>query len=246
VDERQLAELFRATAGQAPPASFDERDVAAASRKVTQRRRSLLAGGGGFAVVLLVVGLLFGVGGLGPTSGGSSGTVGVAAGPGRPDSVRTNGNSVGPALAVPEGGSQRSPNFPTTSPLQGGVSVGEAGPGAGSTHAGCGPTDGALAVALASELPSVGAPVAAPAALVCPSGSRSVTYALPTGHVTAVLVPSATGGVVGDPTPGSRAAQGTAASGKWTVVVVAEPAAGGAAPQADRLTAVAQAVAARS
>ncbi|HEX3649844.1 MAG TPA: hypothetical protein VHV49_15570, partial [Pseudonocardiaceae bacterium] len=218
MDERQLAELFRAAAGQAPPASFDEQDVAAAARKVTQRRRSVLAGGGGLAVVLLVVGLVFGAGGFRHTLSG--GSAGEAAAPAHSGPTVTNGHTLGPALAGPEGVTP--PSFPVTSPLQGGVGTGEAGHGAGSTHAGCGPTDGGLAVALASELPSVGAPVAAPAALICPSGARTATYAVSGGHVTAVLVPSATGGVVGDPTAGSRSHQGVSVSGKWTVVVVAQ------------------------
>ncbi|HEX5118760.1 MAG TPA: hypothetical protein VFW65_26555 [Pseudonocardiaceae bacterium] len=244
MDERQLAELFRATAGQAPPASFDENDVATASRKVTQRRRTVLASGGGLAVVLLAVGLVFGAGGFGHTlSGGGPAEAAVGSGPvGSP----TNGRTFGPALAGPDGVTPRTPSFPTTSPLQGGAGAGEAGHGAGSTHAGCGPTDGGLAVALASELPSVGAPVASPAALICPAGSRTATYAVSGGHVTAVLVPSATGGVVGDPTPGSLSHQGVSVSGKWTVVVLAQPASpGGAAPLADRLTAIQEAVAGR-
>jgi hypothetical protein len=243
VDERQLAELFRATAGQAPPASFDENDVASASRKVTQRRRTVLASGGGLAVVLLAVGLVFGAGGFGHTLSG--GSVGVAVGS-APAGSRTNGHSFGPALAGPEGVTPRTPSFPATSPLQGGAGAGEAGHRAGSTHAGCGPTDGGLAVALASELPSVGAPVASPAALICPPGARTVTYAVSGGHVSAVLVPSATGGVVGDPTAGSRSHRGASVSGKWTVVVLAVPASpGGAAPLADRLTAIQEAVAGR-
>lgn len=244
MDERQLAELFRAAAGQAPPASFDEHDVATASRKVTQRRRTVLAGGGGLAIVLLAVGLVFAVGGFGHTLSGG-GTAAVAEAPNGTSGGRAQGHTVGPELAGP-GVTRREPSFPTTSPLQGGGAGGEAGHGAGSTHAGCGPTDGELAVALASELPSVGAPVAAPVALVCPSGARSAAYAVPGGHVTAVLVPSATGGVVADPTAGARSHQGVAASGRWTVVVVAEPGTpGSAAPLAGRLAAIQQAIAGR-
>ncbi|HKN96451.1 MAG TPA: hypothetical protein VJX10_04990, partial [Pseudonocardiaceae bacterium] len=181
MDERQLAELFRAVAGQAPPASFDEHDVATASRKVTQRRRAVLASGGGLAVVLLAVGLVFGAGGFGHTLSGG-GTTAVAVAPNRTSGGRANGHTVGPELAGP-GVTRQEPSFPTTSPLQGGAAAGSAGHGAGSTHAGCGPTDGELAVALASELPAVGVPEPVPGALICPSGARSAAYAVPGGHV---------------------------------------------------------------
>ncbi|MER7015387.1 hypothetical protein ABT324_28470 [Saccharopolyspora sp. NPDC000359] len=45
MDERKLEELFRDSVQSAPPASFDEHDVARASRRITARRRVAAVGG---------------------------------------------------------------------------------------------------------------------------------------------------------------------------------------------------------
>jgi hypothetical protein len=243
VDERKVADLFRAAAGDAPPASFDEHDVAAASRRATQRRRSMLAGGGGLAVVIVAFVVLLGTGVFGHTLRGGTPTAASA----------QSGQRGAPfgqhSLAGPQEGTARpevrGPNsFPTTPPVQGGGGVGGVGPGAGSTLAGCGPTDRELAVALASALPSVGAPTSPPAAIVtCDRPTRSASYLVTdgqhTGYVTALLLPA------GDPghysaIDGSRAESVHSTSGRWLVTVVSGPAgAGGVPPLTDRLSAIA-------
>jgi hypothetical protein len=247
VDEQRLGELFRAAAGDTPPATFDERDIATKSRQVTQRRRSLIAGGGGLAVVVLAVGLLLGTGVFGHTLG--RGPASSAAGALAPEHTATGGHTFAPALGAPNVVGPRGSSFPPTAPMQGGAPGGEAGHGAGSTHAGCGPTDRELAVALAGELPSVGAPVAGPATLTCPPGSRTAAYLVPdgstTGYVIAVLAPRSATGQVRDTASGSLAYDIPSRSGRWTLYVVSQPTGGRAAgPLAARLAGYGQSLAA--
>jgi hypothetical protein len=249
VDEEKLANLFQAAVADPPPASFDERDIAAKSKQVTAQRRALLAGGGGLAVVILAVALLLGTGVFGHTSSST-----VAGGPA--DSARlpsdqsfgkapglASGNA-GPAVISPT-------HFPGSTPKQGGGENGGVGPDAGGTHAGCGPTDRQLAVALANELPSVGAPVAAPAALSCIPGSRTATYHVhvggsPDGYVMALLVPLNAPTLFSDQTKGTSGSTGPARSGKWTVVVLSQPlGAAGTGPVVNQIAGIQQAIAAK-
>jgi hypothetical protein len=224
VDDQRLSELFRVAVGDAPPASFDEKDIVAASHRVTDRRRSLLLGGGGLVVVLLALGLLLGTGLLRHTVGsGVSGANAVAGGPTPLSTGR------GPEAAVP--GLIQS--FPWSTSVQGGVGTGKVGTADG-THAGCGPVDGDLAVALAGELPSAGAQVPVPTSVRCPAGSRSAAVTVPGGVVIAVLVPIGSGF--------SHPGLDVATSGKWTVLVQGAPA---SAVPAGQLAAVRQHLAAR-
>ncbi|MER7083310.1 hypothetical protein SAMN02982929_05421 [Saccharopolyspora kobensis] len=55
MDERKLEELFRDSVQSVPPASFDEHDVARASRRITARRR-MTALGGTVAVAAVLAG----------------------------------------------------------------------------------------------------------------------------------------------------------------------------------------------
>ncbi|GAA4857989.1 MULTISPECIES: hypothetical protein [Saccharopolyspora] len=57
MDDRELRELFREAVSAAPESSFDERDVARASRRITARRRIAAAGGTFAAAAVLVGGL---------------------------------------------------------------------------------------------------------------------------------------------------------------------------------------------
>ncbi len=247
MDEQKVTELFRAAAGDAPPASFDEHDVAARSRRVTLRRRSMLAGGSGVAVVVLAVGLLLGTGVFGHTlRGGTPSAAGAlaqstqqGAEPFAQHSLDGPG-SAGPALRGPT-------NFPATSPVQGGGGAGGVGPGAGGILQGCGPTDRELAVALASALPSVGAPAVPPESITaCDSTMRTASYLVTdgqhSGYVTAMLDqhPDGNGFFM---TPGSHADTGVSASGKWHVSVVVAPASPGQVPPlVSRLPAIMSAV----
>jgi hypothetical protein len=220
VDERKLEELFRSAVRDAPPASFDHTDVTAAAERISRRRRSMLASGGGLAVVVLAVGLFLGLGGLRQTQGGTSSTAGYAAAP-RSDSAGTK--FVPQPFADQRGGAAGGTSgFPSGPPMQGGGSSGKVGPGADSTRSGCGPTDEQLAVALANELSSVGAPAAIPATLTCPSGTRSASFYVGADRVTALLVPAAAAGRVS--TQGAASSDGRSASGAWQVYVLGTPA----------------------
>jgi hypothetical protein len=229
VDEQKLTGLFQSAVRDAPPASFDVHDVAiaaAAEKRATMRRRTWILGGGGFVVAFLAVGLILGGGTLGDALRGTS-SAGSAAG------QSTVGNNLAPRVSG--GQVQRVPGngtgFPTATPLQGGGGVGGVGPGADGTPGGCGPTDGQLAVALANELSSVGAPPqAAPASIGCPAGSRVAAYLVhdgsDVGYVVAVVTPA------GKPTAGDAAigvARAVApASGGRQITVLSVPAAAGA------------------
>jgi hypothetical protein len=89
VDERKLEELFRESVRSVPPASFDEHDVARASRRVTARRRVAAVGATVVAAVVLVGGIGVGTGLF------SSPTSNVASQPqNAPIMPRTDGPSV--------------------------------------------------------------------------------------------------------------------------------------------------------
>ncbi len=237
-DERKLTELFRSAVADAPPASFDAPDVAAAADRMTRHRRRLLAGGSGAAVVVLAVGLFLGTGGFGHTLGGPT-SGGVAIAPARQSDTAGSRLSGGPFAQQETGAGHARTGFPAESPLQGGDPTGKVGPSAGSTSQGCGPADRELAVALANELPSAGAQVPDPVAVKCPAGSRSATYAVSGGTVTALLVRPAdvsavrTGGLAFTDTP--------SASGSWNLFLLTTP--GGA--DAGSLLTVGQRIAAK-
>jgi hypothetical protein len=236
VDERKLTDLFQSAVRNVPPASFDERDVAAAARRVTVRKRSMIAGGSGFVVVAIAVGVLVGSGTLGHTLRGTSTSAasGAAAGQRSDTGQTTFGENKAPRAATGGGPQDQSPktgtSFPTTTPMQGGGGVGGVGPAAGSTPSGCGPTDRQLAVALANELASVGAPQGRPASLGCPAGSRTAGYLVhdgtATGYVVAVVTP-ASAPAPGDATVGTVRAEATGSAGRG-ITVLSVPSAGSA------------------
>jgi hypothetical protein len=253
VDEKKLADLFQSVVADPPPASFDERDVALAAKRADTLRRSRIVGSGALGVVVLaVVGLFLVTGGFGHTAGSGTDASAGAALP--PRSTSNDNGQVFPPLAATNGGPQViSPtHFPHSTPKQGGGEGGRAGP-AGGTHAGCGPTDAELAVALANELPSVGAKTAVPTAVSCPDGSRSAAYVVHNtttgagdGTVVAILVPVDATGLFSDSTPGLAGDTGKSHSGRYTVVLLSQPADGStAAPLATQLSAVQRALAAK-
>jgi hypothetical protein len=234
MDEQKLRDLFASAVRDVPPASFDDADIATESRRVTVRRRKAMFGGSAVAVVVIAAGLVFGTGVLGHNLGGTP-TEGNASGAAQGQSTFGR-NAVGPRTdtqggnhaqnEVPNTGTE--PHFPTTTPLQGGGTVGGVGPGAGGTPSGCGPTDGKLAVALANELAAVGAPEAMPPGLSCAAGSRSAGYLVhdgsASGYVVAVVT---TAGQTAPTETNVGAAKASApASGGRTVTVLSVPAAG--------------------
>lgn len=228
MDEQKLADLFRAAAADAPPAAFDAHDIAAASRRITARRRSLVAGGSAMAGAVLVVGLVVGFGGVGHT-GGSEASAGSAGGS---RAATTDANRARPMLP--------NEDFSAPTPKQGGDGGGKTG----SNPAGCGPTDGQLAAALANELPSVGAITPIPDTISCPADTRSAAYQVTGGTVGVLLVPatSATGLKV-DPKVTTSPQQ--TKSGATLIVFSQSTAATQTAtpPEADRLTTIASALA---
>ncbi|HEY0806202.1 MAG TPA: hypothetical protein VGD84_14100, partial [Pseudonocardiaceae bacterium] len=106
--------------------------------------------------------------------------------------------------------------------------VGGVGPGAGGTPSGCGPTDSELAVALANELASVGAPPATTPGLTCPAGARSAGYLVHDGSASGYIVAVVTTpgeSVPNDTAVGAAKASAPASKGR-TVTVLSVPAAG--------------------
>ena len=226
MDDQKLAELFRAAAADAPPAAFDAQDVATASRRITARRRSVIAGGSALAGVVLVVGLVVGFVGVGHTGGNEMSAGSAGAGGSR--AATADANHAQPMLP--------NEDFSAPTPKQGGGGDGKTG----SNPAGCGPTDGQLAAALAHELPSVGAPAAIPDTITCPANTRAAAYQVTGGTVGVLLVPAGRTGLKVDPaviTSPQRAGSGA------TLIVFSQPAGTGTAPEVDHLAAIATALA---
>jgi hypothetical protein len=235
VDEQKLAELFRAAAADTPPAAFDAHDVVAASRRITARRRSLIAGGSALAGVVLVVGLVVGL--------GHTGDSGVPASSAAAGSARTG--TPGANRAQPM---MPDEDIPNPTPKQGGDGAGRTGGNA----AGCGPTDGQLAAALANELPSVGARTTVPNTITCPADTRSAAYRVSGGTVGVLLIPAGESGVRVD--PGVVTSPHRTASGASLIVFSAPDVGSGitpntshpeTAPDAGQLAGVATGLAAR-
>lgn len=126
MDERKLEELFRDTAHAAPPASFDERDIAKGARRVTARRRVAAAGVASVAVLAGGVG----IGVVNGVFGGQS-TQPTAAAPQQQEDDRSGRSSTNQDTGV-----LMDPGTPR--------------------GAGCATPDQGLADALADRLPEVG------------------------------------------------------------------------------------------
>ncbi|SDC88475.1 hypothetical protein [Actinokineospora iranica] len=240
MDERKLAELFNDVVRDAPPASFDAGDVAAASARLTRKRNGVLAGSAlGFA--LLAGGVAAGLALTGP-DGPEHGTAAQA--PSTAGSAPERNKEAAPNEVPTDGPgvfSDRSgTDSPMVTPKQGGSSDGDAGPGAGGTPGGCGTADRELAAALAGELPaatSEGEVQSSP--LSCPTGS--VSAALPVsdgprhGVLSIMLTPGGVPQMLQPPWADRAGAQGVvtvSASGR-TIVLSIESAPGSAAPPLD-------------
>src|SRR6266700_1636897 len=114
MDEQKLRDIFSSAVRDVPPASFDDRDVAAVAKRLTARKRSMLIGGSVF-VAVIGVGIVIGTGTLGSDStGGTSSAAGQAVA-GSQTFGRNNDapGARGPQAQVPKNGT----NFPAT-PLQ--------------------------------------------------------------------------------------------------------------------------------
>lgn len=223
--ERELEELFRDAADTAPPATFDEQDIARGSRRVTARRRMAVAGGSLVAAGVLAVG-------VGAGTGMWTSEVDQRAGP--PQQQRDANQQQNPR----GGGGADGPTVLTL-------------PGAGG---GCGKPDPELASALNRQLPSVSPTTTPISATSCPNGSRTAAFHVrqegTSGKVSAIVSPI---GSVNPELrePGtSRRPDGTLQvttrtdSGR-VLIVRSKPGPGSAPPQEGGLTEIADTVAAR-
>lgn len=240
MDERELGALFREAVSTAPPASFDEHDVARGSRRVTARRR-VLASGGSLVAAALVVG-------------------GVGAGTGAFDEDRSTVASPpvqSPQAQSPRVQSQPEVITPERAPVKHGPMV-ESQPGSGagimsSPASGtmCGPADPSMTAAVTGELPAA-ASVPPRAATDCPHGSRAAVFRLrdgdAVGSVTVILAPASSAEQPRGESPGpGGTVQVTDRTHSGRVLVVrSEPEWGSAhAPYSGRLGAVADGLSAR-
>ncbi|HEV7908670.1 MAG TPA: hypothetical protein VGP03_11035 [Pseudonocardiaceae bacterium] len=244
MDEHKLADLFRDAVRDAPPASFDEGDVRAASQRATVRRRTALALGTSTAAVVLVAGSAVGFGVFGSPDNSSNTTASApAAGDNTPR--MTPFDVPGPKVESQSGDNPQATDHgglppksvPESSPLQGGDLSGSVSPRADGTPRGCGPVDRELAVALAGELPAAAGHQPVPVDGTCPTGSKAAGYVVRDGQVGGlfwvIVVPKSSKNEAQsaelDTTPGSRVASLVAQSGS-TLYVVSEPAQGSSVP----------------
>ncbi|SHE54522.1 hypothetical protein [Streptoalloteichus hindustanus] len=264
MDEHKLAAVFRDAVRDAPPASFDERDVAAASRQAAARQRTALAVGSAFGAAVLFGGVAVGTDLFDRAPDSQPASLSAADGPasgdardrGAPPVPHMESGTLDPRAtekapsARPSGGPPPY-DIPEDPPKQGGGTSGSAGPGTGGTRSGCGPADRELAIALAGELPAAAGREPSPASGDCPSGASGAAFVLRdrdvVGVVSVVLGPEGSGGENRElsrpdgarghvvPTPRGR-----------SLTVLSEPQKGSTtAPFADQLSGVAQRLAAR-
>jgi hypothetical protein len=250
VDERQLAELFRAAADDGPPAGFGHAEVVAASRRATARRRASIAGGSVLAVAVLFGGVAVG-GGL-FSGGGGMGQEATSAGggaqmsevwpvPAQEGVPEIAPNAEGPTqLSVPDDRSQGTGTSGKVVPWP--------GLGDDDARAGCGQADRELAEALAAQLPAANSELAEPVPDGCPPQARAVAVPVEdggtTGWIYVVLAP--VGGSATDVAvqreDGARGHQVLAASGQVLVVLSVPSADGGRPPFGARTSRIAEAL----
>lgn len=243
MDERELETLFREAPGEAPPATFDAADVAAASRRATARHRMRVATAASFAAVVLAGGALFAT--IGPLSDGDeraavSAQMDEGAAKAQPNSADARQESGGLGLS-------REPT-----PKQGGEdsSLDAADPEAAERTSGCESVDRKLADALAGELP-VGpsrAPDPVPGIGPCVDGGSNAAYEVVDGEASgliSVAIIPASDEPVASTAEGSRTRLAKTRTGSGDIVVVSsKPAPGSPAPLAGELQRIADAIAA--
>ncbi|WP_438388748.1 hypothetical protein [Actinopolyspora saharensis] len=220
MQERDLTELFREAAEVAPEATFDENDVARASRRVTARRRIGAVGGSTAVLAVLVTGVGFGAGWFEPE-------------------VSTRADPP-PSASAPEGPEPRSGGADEAPTM---LSV----PGGG-TSSECGPPDQRLAGELSEELPEVSEASAPVAAADCPPEAKTASFQLSrgqaSGNVAVVLSPAAAAPDGGDAELERKDDGGVevtvrASSGR-ELTLRSSPDSGGPAPYAGQLRDIAE------
>lgn len=201
MDERQLAELFREAAADAPPAGFGHAEVVAASHRATARRRMAMAGGSALGIMVLVGSIVIGSGYLRDTGSeaGSAATADSAQGQQPPQVLEDQEKqSSSPRVGAAPSGSADTV-VPGGTGEQGPASSGKVVPWPGLrddvARAGCGPVDRELADALVRELPAAtdatgstpGEAFAVPDA--CPPDARAAALRVQGGALYVVLAP---------------------------------------------------------
>ncbi|MPZ79924.1 MAG: hypothetical protein GEV28_05790 [Actinophytocola sp.] len=239
MDERKLAELLHDAVADAPPPSFDQRDVAAGSERQRIRRRNGVLTGSAFGVVLLASATALGVAlWTGPHSADQTNAAEAAAAGGN-GSAAPNELPQEDSAGAPKAERELVPqDAPSETRKQGRPPSGDAGPaGPGSTPSGCKQADRELAAALAGELPAaakIRAEDAIPVELWCPEGAKGAAFRVSDqGHGGTISVIR----VQPDTTPPEWATPAGTRSGLWTAsddstyMVLSEPlSAGGVAP----------------
>lgn len=206
MDERKLSELLRDAAGDSPPPTFTESDIAGKSRAADRKRRNVIAGSALAGVFVVCSGVAVGMG-FGHTETAPSAAAPQAA---RPSATAGGGPSAFELSAAPS--------------LQGDGSTGKSGPRAGGALTGCRQADGELAAALADELPSATSP--ARPSFQCSAGARWAGFKLSHGVIGALVVPrgSADGRPPTANEPANAGVHRTSTRSGGTLYLVSEPA----------------------
>jgi hypothetical protein len=234
MDERRLSELLRDAVADAPPPTFDQKDVARESERQRVRMRNGILTGSALGVALLA-----GVTALSValwTGTDSSGQPNAAAGAEAP------GNGSAAPYELEEERAAEPPDQDSAGDIgkeaspetrkQGRPSDEEAKPlGPGGTPRGCEQADRELAAALAGELPAA----ALPPDYTCSVGMPNVTFMLDSGALTVTLVGQDSAMSATDQ-PGMAFKQAEAATDDGRVVVIVSSAPDpGPTPLADEL-----------
>lgn len=240
MDERELTRLFQGAADDAPPASFDVDDVAAASRMATARRRMRVA-----AVTSITAVALGGAGVIAVTSpfadrgteeaAGSAGLLETSPNAGQPDRQDTR----------LENGDSREPQ--SAQSMQGDSATAAAADELGiASTARCAEVDRRLATALAGELPVVpDAATAVPGRLCSDDGNAAfrVTDGDATGLVMVAYLADTSTATIKMSAPAATATARTSSGGLVTVASV-PTGRSSSAPFADDVQRIAAAIAA--
>jgi hypothetical protein len=258
VDERQLAELFRAAADGGPPARFSHSDVVTTSRRVTTRRRARIAGAATFGVAVLLGVVLIGnaLFGRGQDGGDMTTAGGSAESPAQPQMESDRQGHAEPPPREQPGGLGLPASPPSGPPPPGTASqgTGESGkdipwPGLrdGDARAGCGQADHELARALAAQLPAADRDRAVAVPDRCPPQARAVAVPVEdagaAGWIYLVLAPVRGDGPADhslERADGAFGYQRLARSGMVLVVLSVPRADGGRAPFASDIPRIAE------
>jgi hypothetical protein len=245
MEESKLSELLRDAVADAPPPTFDQHDVARESERQRTRVRNGILTGSALGVALLAgatalsVALWTGSNSAEQSNAAASDSAGGNANT-APYELDDEGRAAAPRTDGGEGGGDT--NSSPESRKQGRASDEEAGPaGPGSTPSGCEQADRELAAALAGELPAA----ALPDTPDCEPGLTSVTFTLPDGVITVMLLDQGTMlGATDQTGQVTEQAEASTEDGR-TVVIYSGTSSPGTPPYSGELDDLARRVAAR-